>query len=54
MQYQKTLSHVALDSTDEKLKSYCNSSIPVVGCAEVDVEYEGSKYKSPLIVVGGE
>ena len=53
MQYQKTLSHIALDSTDAKLKSYCNSSIPVVGCAEVDVEYEGSKHKLPLIVVGG-
>ena len=30
-QYQKTLAHVALDNTDAKLKSYCNSSIPVVG-----------------------
>ena len=53
MQYQKTLSHIALDSTDAKLKSYCNSLIPVVGCAEVDVEYEGSMHKLPLIVVGG-
>ena len=38
MQYQKTLSHVALDNTDAKLKSYCNNSIPVVGGYEVDVE----------------
>ena len=52
-QYQKTLAHVALDNTHAKLKSYCNSSIAVVGCAEVDVEYEGSKHKLPLIVVGG-
>ena len=53
MQYHKTLSHVALDSTDAKFKSYCNSSISVIGCADVDVEYEGSKHKLHLIVVGG-
>lgn len=52
-QYQKTLAHVALNNTDAKLKSYCNSSIPVVGCAEVEVEYEGSKHKLPLVIVGG-
>ena len=53
MQYHKTFSHVALDSTDAKFKSYCNSSISVAGCADVDVEYEGSKHKLQLIVVGG-
>ena len=52
-QFDKRLAHITLNKTDVKLKSYCNSSIPALGCADVNVDYEGNKYKLPQVVVGG-
>ncbi len=51
--YSKLLSSVSLGSSGVTLKSDSGNNIPVLGCMQVTVEYEGGVWKLPLVVVSG-
>ena len=44
----------SLSTTSVRLNTYSKEAIPVVGCTEVQVAYEGQRAQLPLIVVRGE
>lgn len=51
--WQKELSKVKLQKSDVLLKTYTDEPLPIIGEAEVTVEYKTQKVILPLIVVGG-